>query len=82
MEGNEPLKSESKECNTNTSTVDEDGIMIASECAKLLQSALVQKPASCRDNPVPIKKPLCDIQNSLVLSISVNRTLYCIWQLF
>ncbi|KOM41564.1 hypothetical protein LR48_Vigan04g176200, partial [Vigna angularis] len=28
--------------------------------------ALVQKPDSCQDNPVPIKKPLRDIQNSMV----------------
>ncbi|KAK7410467.1 hypothetical protein VNO78_01269 [Psophocarpus tetragonolobus] len=50
---------------TNREPVDQDGTVIASECAKLLQSALVQKPASCKDNRVPIKKALCDIQNSL-----------------
>ncbi|KAG2400016.1 Kinesin-like protein [Vigna angularis] len=61
LAGNEPLKSNNTEC-----SVDEDGSVIASECAKLLQSALVQKPASCQDNPVPIKKPLRDIQNSMV----------------
>ncbi|MED6202270.1 hypothetical protein PIB30_103639 [Stylosanthes scabra] len=67
-EGNEPVISESKECNVkmNNSAVLEDGNIIASECAKLLQSALIQKPASFRDNPGPIKKPLADIQNSLV----------------
>ncbi|MED6172390.1 hypothetical protein PIB30_049596 [Stylosanthes scabra] len=66
-EGNEPVISESKECNVkmNNSAVLEDGNIIASECAKLLQSALIQKPASYRDNPGPIKKPLADIQNSL-----------------
>lgn len=63
LAGNEPLKSE------NAEAVDKDGSVIASECAKLLQSALVQKPASCGDNPGPTKKPLCDIQNSLVFSI-------------
>jgi len=62
--GNEPLKSNNTEC-----SLDEDGSVIASECAKLLQSALVQKPASCKDNPVPIKKPLRDIQNSMVFYI-------------
>lgn len=68
MAGDEPLKSENTECSMNDSPVDKDGSMIASECAQLLQSALVQKPASCRDNPGPIKKPLCDIQNSMVSS--------------
>ncbi|CAL5204588.1 unnamed protein product [Lathyrus oleraceus] len=54
---NESLKLEDSECSTN-----KDGeTVIASECAKLLQNALVQKPA----NQVPKKKPLCDIQNSL-----------------
>ncbi|XP_027356855.1 kinesin-like protein KIN-4C [Abrus precatorius] len=62
---NESLKSDNTECSTDASAADKDGNTIASECAKLLQSALVQKPASCRDNPGPIKKPLCDIQNSL-----------------
>lgn len=58
---NESLKLEDSECSTN-----KDGeAVIASECAKLLQNALVQKPA----NQVPKKKPLCDIQNSLVFSI-------------
>ncbi|WVZ21559.1 hypothetical protein V8G54_008881 [Vigna mungo] len=61
LAGNEPLKSNNTEC-----SVEEDGSVIASECAKLLQSALVQKPASCQDNPVPKKKPLRDIQNSMV----------------
>ncbi|ESW08327.1 hypothetical protein PHAVU_009G036700 [Phaseolus vulgaris] len=61
LAGKEPLKSNNTEC-----SVDEDGSMIASECAKLLQSALVLKPASCQDNPVPTKKPLRDIQNSMV----------------
>ncbi|KAK7351229.1 hypothetical protein VNO77_10525 [Canavalia gladiata] len=65
LAGNEPLKSDNTECSMDGSAADNDGSMIASECAKLLQSALVQKPASCRDNPGPIKKPLCDIQNSL-----------------
>lgn len=63
--GDEPLKSENIECSMNDSAVDKDGSVIASECAQLLQSALVQKPTSCRENPGPIKKPLCDIQNSL-----------------
>ncbi|RDX86674.1 Kinesin-like protein KIN-4C, partial [Mucuna pruriens] len=62
----ESLKSDNTECTLEASSADKDGSVIASECAKLLQSALVQKPASCKDNPVPIKKPLCDIQNSLV----------------
>ena len=65
LAGNEPLKSNNTEC-----SVDEDGSVIASECAKLLQSALVlQPPASCQDNPVPIKKALRDIQNSMVYYI-------------
>ncbi|KAK7282894.1 hypothetical protein RIF29_12001 [Crotalaria pallida] len=60
--GNEPLKSENTECIMNDSAAEKDAnvAVAASECAKLLQSALVQKP------PGPIKKPLCDIQNSLV----------------
>ncbi|GAU23668.1 hypothetical protein TSUD_304430 [Trifolium subterraneum] len=57
---NESLKSENSECSTN-----KDGSVIASECAKLLQSALVEKPATRRDNQGPKKKPLCDIQNLL-----------------
>ncbi|XP_057731237.1 kinesin-like protein KIN-4C isoform X1 [Arachis stenosperma] len=66
-EETEAIISESTECNMkmNNSAVFEHGNIIASECAKLLQSALVQKPASYRDNPGPIKKPLSDIQNSL-----------------
>ncbi|XP_004501648.1 kinesin-like protein KIN-4C isoform X2 [Cicer arietinum] len=56
----ESLKSENSECSAN-----KDGGVIASECAKLLESALVQKPASRSDNQGPKKKPLCDIQNSL-----------------
>ena len=47
----------------------EDGSIIASEGAKLLQNALVEKPAHFRDNPGPINKPLSDIQNSLVFSL-------------
>ncbi|TKY74438.1 Kinesin protein BC2 [Spatholobus suberectus] len=66
LTGNEPLKSDNTECTVEVSAADKDGSVVASECAKLLQSALVQKPAGCRDNPVPIKKPLCDIQNSMV----------------
>ncbi|KAK7311683.1 hypothetical protein RJT34_09973 [Clitoria ternatea] len=61
LAGNEQLKSD----NTDASAVDKDGSVVVSECAKLLQSALVEKPASCRDNPGHIKKPLCDIQNSM-----------------
>ncbi|KAE9609087.1 hypothetical protein Lal_00020564 [Lupinus albus] len=57
---NEPPKSENTECVMDDSAVDKDASVAASECAKLLQSALIQKP------PGPIKKPLCDIQNSLV----------------
>ncbi|CAI8599147.1 unnamed protein product [Vicia faba] len=54
---NESLKLENSGCSTN-----KDGeAVIASECAKLLQNALVQKPA----NQEPKKKPLCDIQNSM-----------------
>ncbi|XP_058781230.1 kinesin-like protein KIN-4C isoform X2 [Vicia villosa] len=54
---NESLKVENSECSTN-----KDGeAVIANECAKLLESALVQKPA----NQGPKKKPLCDIQNSM-----------------
>ncbi|CAK8568182.1 unnamed protein product [Lathyrus sativus] len=54
---NESLILEDSECSTN-----KDGeAVIASECAQLLQNALVQKPA----NQEPKKKPLCDIQNSL-----------------
>jgi len=65
LAGNKPLKSNNTEC-----SVDEDGSVIASECAKLLQSALVlQPPASGQDNPVPIKKALRDIQNSMVYYI-------------
>ncbi|KAJ1424767.1 kinesin-like protein KIN-4C [Sesbania bispinosa] len=64
-EGNEPPKSENTECTMNALAVDKNGNTIASECAKLLQNALVEKPASCRDNQGPLKKPLCDIQNSL-----------------
>ncbi|KAL1310185.1 hypothetical protein HN51_052844 [Arachis hypogaea] len=66
-EETEAIISESMECNMkmNNSAVFEHGNIIASECAKLLQSALIQKPASYRDNPGPIKKPLSDIQNSL-----------------
>ncbi|WJX34933.1 hypothetical protein P8452_22990 [Trifolium repens] len=60
LPGNESIKSENSECSMN-----KDGSVIASECAKLLQSALVEKPATCSDNQVPKKKPLCDIQNSL-----------------
>jgi hypothetical protein len=55
------------ECSMN-----KDGSVIASECAKLLQSALVEKPATCSDNQVPKKKPLCDIQNSLVFDTYFN----------
>ncbi|XP_020212661.1 kinesin-like protein KIN-4C isoform X1 [Cajanus cajan] len=65
LTGNEPLKSDYTECTVEVSAVDKDGSVIASECAKLLHSALVEKPASCKDNPVPKKKPLCDIQNSM-----------------
>ncbi|KAL2339994.1 hypothetical protein Fmac_007934 [Flemingia macrophylla] len=65
LTGNEPLKSADTECTVEGSAVEKDGSVIASECAKLLQSALVEKPASCKDNLVPKKKPLCDIQNSL-----------------
>ena len=61
---NELPKSENSECFTN-----KDGGVIASECAKLLQSALVEKPTSRRDNQGPKKKPLCDIQNSPVFFI-------------
>ncbi|CAJ2641139.1 unnamed protein product [Trifolium pratense] len=57
---NESSKAENSECSTN-----KDGSVIASEGAKLLQSALVEKPATRRDNQAPKKKPLCDIQNSL-----------------
>ncbi|XP_061372081.1 kinesin-like protein KIN-4C [Gastrolobium bilobum] len=62
---NDPPKSENTEGIMNASAVDKNGNIIASECAKLLQSALVQKPASSSDNPGLIKKPLRDIQNSL-----------------
>ncbi|KAG5018896.1 hypothetical protein JHK87_014751 [Glycine soja] len=65
LEGSEPLKSGNTECTQEASAEDKDGSVIASECAKLLQSALVQKPASCKDNLVPKKKPLRDIQNSM-----------------
>ncbi|KAL3014185.1 hypothetical protein AAZX31_06G092500 [Glycine max] len=65
LEGSEPLKSGNTECTREASAEDKDGSVIASECAKLLQSALVQKPASCKDNLVPKKKPLRDIQNSM-----------------
>lgn len=65
---NELPKSEDSECSTN-----KDGGVIASECAKLLQSALVENPASRRDNQGPKKKPLCDIQNSLVGNIDAQK---------
>lgn len=65
----EPPKSENAEHVKNASAVDiaEDGIIIASEGAKLLQSALVGKPADVRDNLRRKKMPLHDIQNSLVV---------------
>ncbi|XP_057426277.1 kinesin-like protein KIN-4C isoform X2 [Lotus japonicus] len=67
LAGNEePPKSENSVCSMNNLAVDKDGSSVAAECAKLLQSALVQKPPSNRDNPGPKKKPLSDIQNSLV----------------
>lgn len=74
LAGTESLNSENSKCTSTASAVDTDGCMIASECAELLQSALAQKP-SRRENPGTKKKPLCDIQNSLVFSILVTRTL-------
>lgn len=76
LEGSEPLKSGNTECTQEASAEDKDGSVIASECAKLLQSALVQKPASCKDNLVPKKKPLRDIQNSMVFYIPKALTAF------
>ncbi|KAK4276890.1 hypothetical protein QN277_014987 [Acacia crassicarpa] len=63
----EPPKSEHTENVKTASAIDimENGSMIASEGAKLLESALLEKPAAVRDNPRRKKKPLSDIQNSL-----------------
>ncbi|KAI9106665.1 hypothetical protein K1719_022193 [Acacia pycnantha] len=63
----EPPKSEHTENVKTASAIDivENGSMIAFEGAKLLESALLEKPAAVRDNPRRKKKPLSDIQNSL-----------------
>ncbi|XP_028777712.1 kinesin-like protein KIN-4C isoform X2 [Neltuma alba] len=63
----EPTKSENTE-NVKTASANdtvENRSMIASHGAKLLESALLEKPAAVRDNLRRKKKPLSDIQNSL-----------------
>ncbi|KAI4307497.1 hypothetical protein L6164_030676 [Bauhinia variegata] len=64
----ESSNSENTKCTANASPLvdgTENGNIVASEGAKLLQSALVEKPADSRDNLGPRKKALRDIQNSL-----------------
>ncbi|XP_054797991.1 kinesin-like protein KIN-4C isoform X2 [Prosopis cineraria] len=67
MAADEPPKSGNTE-NVKTASASaiqvHNGNMIASEGAKLLESALLEKPAAVRDNLRRKKKPLCDIQNS------------------
>lgn len=73
LAADEPPKSEKTDNvkTTSATNITEKGGMIASEGAKLLESALLEKPAAIRDNLRRKKKPLSDIQNSLVLSILV-----------
>ncbi|KAJ7965817.1 kinesin-like protein KIN-4C [Quillaja saponaria] len=52
--------------NSSASDESKNGSTIASQGAKLLQSALVEKPVNFNDHLVLTKKPLSDIQNTMV----------------
>lgn len=71
----EPPKSDNSIKNVSPIEIAEDGNVITCEGAKLLQNALAEKP-EVGNKQRRRKKPLCDIQNSLVLSPLRNSLLF------